>query len=112
MHGIPVKVLIRKLEAEGKKTVSNEDIKAKWAAYDEAKKRFAASHEPITCDHCATQIMPGDELYVDYLEGIFCSESCAMASNEIHELSFQLDGVDDDGYREFFEPKTMEENNG
>ena len=112
MHGIPVKVLIRKLETEGKKTVSNEDIKAKWAAYDAEKKRFAESHYPLICDHCSSQIMPGDDLFRDGLDGIFCSESCAMAENEIYELSFQLDGVDDDGYRECFEPKTMEENNG
>ena len=111
MAGIPVKVLIRILEAEGKKTVSNEDIKAKWDAYEAEKRRFAASHEPCACDYCGKKINPGNELYVDYLERIFCSESCVMAENQIYELSFQMDGVDDDGYREYFAPKAMEAKN-
>jgi hypothetical protein len=109
MNGIPIKILIRNLEKEGKKAVNIKELKAKFKAYDEDKRSFVESHEPLVCCFCQSQIMPGDDIIV--VEGddrIFCCHMCLMTSYGIHELSFQADGVDDDGYREYFTPKTKD----
>lgn len=89
--------------------MNTEELKAKFKVYEDDKRRFAESHEPLVCCFCQGRIMPGDDITV--AEGddrIFCCHMCLMSAYGISELSFQADGVDDDGYREYFTPKSKE----
>lgn len=85
--------------------MSNEDLKRKFAEYDEAKKRFSESHEPCECDYCGEKIKPGNDITVH--EGrVYCSIACIYSDLDIVDLAFQMDGVDDDGYRDYFKEKS------
>lgn len=90
--------------------MKTEELKAKFKAYDEDKRRFAESHEPLACSLCFSKIMPGNDIIVSPgNDRIFCCRMCMMEAYGIDELSFQADGVDDEGYREYFTPKAREE---
>ena len=89
--------------------MNTEELKAKFKAYDEDKRRFAETHEPLVCCFCHSHIIPGNDIIVSGNDvEIFCCHMCLMEAYGISELSFQADGVDDEGYREYFTPKSKE----
>lgn len=89
--------------------MNTKELNAKFKAYDEDKRRFAESHEPIVCCFCQSQIMPGNDIIVAENDvEIFCCHMCLMDAYGVSELSFQADGVDDEGYREYFTQKSKD----
>ena len=89
--------------------MNTEELKAKFKAYEDDKRRFAETHEPLVCSSCFSEIMPGDDIIVSSGDDrIFCCHMCLMEAYGIYELSFQADGLDDEGYREYFTPKAKE----
>lgn len=80
------------------------DIKAKFQKYNADMAKFKASHKPLYCKYCECEIEPGNDIaYFD--DKAFCSCECVMLHVGGAVLSFQPDGVDDDGYREIWEEK-------
>ena len=72
--------------------MNTKELKAKFKAYDEDKRRFAETHEPLVCSSCFSEIMPGDDIIVSSgYDRIFCCRMCLM-----------------EAYREYFTPKAKE----
>lgn len=85
-----------------------DNIKLKFQKYNADMAKFKASHKPIHCEYCGCEIEPGNDIaYLNAAidEKVFCSCECALQYVGGAVLSFQPDGVDDDGYREIWEEK-------
>ena len=67
--------------------MNTEELKAKFKAYEDDKRRFAETHEPLVCSSCFSEIMPGDDIIVSSGDDrIFCCHMCLMEAYGIYEL--------------------------
>lgn len=69
--------------------------------YYRHKEKFRKTHQALGCWECCCVIQPGDDIWVKD-DHVYCSAECLASHCDGYQLTFQMDDVDDDGYRDMF----------